>query len=93
MKSLCLNRLLLSEFEWSYAFEFLNKNAHELSIPYLQKALFYFYCAKNALASHPIPDRLINKLITRYQEVKNNPNADFYHLPESFENFSRTYGV
>ncbi|BBU96768.1 MULTISPECIES: hypothetical protein [Providencia] len=93
LKSLCLNRLLLSEFEWSYAFEFLNKNAHELSIPCLEKALFYFYCAKNDPASHPIPDRLIDKLIARYQEVKNDPNADFYHLSESFDNFSRAYGV
>ncbi|EMA4784157.1 hypothetical protein U3C50_003948 [Providencia rettgeri] len=93
LKSLCLNRLLLSEFEWSYAFDFINKNSHQLSIPCLEKALFYFYCAKNDPTSHPTPDGLINKLITRYQEVKNDPNADFYHLSESFENFSRTYGV
>lgn len=93
LKSICLNRLLLSEFEWSYAFDFLNKNARQLSIPCLEKALFYFYCAKNDPTSHPTPDRLIKKLIARYQEVKNDPNADFYHLTESFENFSRAYGI
>lgn len=93
LKSLFLNELLLSESKWNYAFNYLDNNAYQLSIPCLEKALFYFYCAKNDPASHPTPDRLIEKLIARYQEVKNDPNADFYHLTESFENFSRAYGV
>ncbi|MEQ4925506.1 hypothetical protein [Proteus hauseri] len=93
LKSLFLNELLLSESKWNYAFNYLDNNAYQLSIPCLEKALFYFYCAKNDPASHPTPDRLIEKLIARYQEVKNDPNANFYHLTESFENFSRAYGV
>lgn len=93
LKSLCLNRLLLSEFEWSYAFEFIAENSNQLSIPCLEKALFYFYCAKNDPKRHSTPDWLIDKLVARYQEVKNDPHADFYHLSESFESFSRAYGV
>lgn len=93
MKSVGLNRLLLSEIEWPYAFDYLLNKAGNISVPELEKALFYFYCAKNETNPHPVPDGLFNKLIARYQEVKDNPDADFYHLHEAYNNFIKAYAL
>ncbi|MDU4093263.1 MAG: hypothetical protein E7H57_08315 [Pantoea sp.] len=93
MKSVGLNRLLLSEVEWPYAFDYLLNKVGDISSPELEKALFYFYCAKNEKDPHPVPDGLFNKLVARYQEVKDDPDADFYHLHEAYNNFIKAYAL
>ena len=34
----------------------------------LEKALFYFYCAKNEVDPYPVPEGLFKKLMKRYQQ-------------------------
>lgn len=91
LRATCLSYLLLSETDWQYSFSFLLKNSDSLSIPLLQEALFYFYCAKNEIDPYPIPDGLFKKLIERYKEVKDEPDAKFYHLHEVYNDFVKAY--
>lgn len=93
LRSTCIYYLLLSENEWLYAFSFLYNNCDFLSVPILKEALFYFYCAKNDIESHPVPEGLFKKLVDRYQEVKNDPDADFYHLHETYNDFIKAYSL
>lgn len=92
-KSLCLNDLLLSEGEWSFAFDYLLNECENLSIPELEKALFYFYCAKNETDPYPVPEGLFKKLIKRYDEVKDEADAKFYHLHEIYNDFLKAYSL
>lgn len=91
LRATCFSYLLLSETDWQYSFSFLLKNSDSLSIPLLQEALFYFYCAKNDTDPYPIPDGLFKKLIERYKEVKDEPDAKFYHLHEVYNDFVKAY--
>lgn len=90
-RSICLNTLLLSEKEWSYAFNYLLHDIKDVTIPELEKALFYFYCAKNEKDPYPVPDGLFERLVERYQMVKDEPDADFYHLHDAYNDFMRAY--
>lgn len=92
-KAMCLNDLLLSQDEWSYAFDYLMNKTENISIPELEKSLFYFYCAKNEVDPHPVPDGLFKKLIERYQMVKDESDADFYHLHETYNDFVKAYSL
>lgn len=92
-KSICLNDLLLSENEWSFAFTYLLNETKNISIPELEKALFYFYCAKNETDPYPVPDGLFKKLIARYEELKDDPDAKFYHLHEAYNDFLKAYSL
>ncbi|MEI2264980.1 hypothetical protein [Erwinia sp. CGal63] len=90
-KAACLNNLLLSESEWLFAINYiLNEN---ISIPELEKALFYFYCAKNKRNPYPVPEGLFNKIIERYEELKDAPDAKFYHLDKIYSNFRKVYSL
>jgi hypothetical protein len=93
MKAICMNRLLLSEKEGPYAFDYLLNKTDNVSIPALEKALFYFYCAKNETDPHPVPEGLFKKLMARYQEVKDDPDANFYHLHETYNDFVKAYAL
>lgn len=77
LRATCLYYLLLSENDWQYAFSLLVDNSETLPIELLKEALFYFYCAKNETDPHPVPEGLFRKLMNRYQELKNDPDADF----------------
>lgn len=90
IKGSALNFLLLSE-QWSYAFEYLTGNADNITLAELEKALFYFYCAKNEVDPYPVPEGLFKKLMKRYEELKNDPDAKFYHLHETYNDFSKAY--
>lgn len=92
-KSICLNDLLLSESEWSYAFNYLLNETGSLSIPEIEKALFYFYCAKNETNPYPVPEGLFKKLMERYEELKGEPDAKFYHLHETYNDFVKAYNL
>ncbi|MDU5476196.1 MULTISPECIES: hypothetical protein [Pantoea] len=87
-----LNFLLLSE-QWPYAFEYLTVNAVNLNIAELEKALFYFYCAKNEADPYPVPEGLFKKLMERYEELKDDPEAKFYHLHETYNDFLKAYSL
>ncbi|WP_311779075.1 MULTISPECIES: hypothetical protein [Pantoea] len=88
-----MSYLLLSETDGQYSFSFLLENSDSLSVPLLQEALFYFYCAKNETDPYPIPDGLFKKLIEKYEEVKDEPDASFYHLHEVYNDFVKTYSL
>jgi hypothetical protein len=92
IKGTALNFLLLSN-EWFSGFNYLVGNSQKLSIPELEKALFYFYCAKNETDPYPVPEGLFNKLIERYQMVKDQPDAKFYHLDEIYNDFISAYSL
>lgn len=92
-KSICLNDLLLSESEWSFAFTYLLNETENLSIPEIEKTLFYFYCAKNETDTYPVPEGLFKKLMDRYEEVKDDPDAKFYHLHETYNDFIKAYSL
>ena len=92
IKGSSLNFLLLSE-QWSYAFEYLTDNVGNINIAELEKALFYFYCAKNETDSYPVPEGLFKKLMERYEELKDDPDAKFYHLHETYNDFSKAYSL
>ncbi|WP_127960484.1 hypothetical protein [Serratia microhaemolytica] len=91
LRSTCLLYLLLSERDWEYAFLFLLNNI--LSIQLLKEGLVYFYCAKNETEPHPVPDGLFKKLMDRYEELKDDPDADFYHLHEAYNDFVKAYSL
>lgn len=93
LRKTCLYYIILSESDWEYAFSFLLKNSEELSVESLNEAFFYFYCAKNETDPHPVPEGLFKKLIARYQEVKDDPDANFYHLHETYDDFIKTYAL
>ncbi|MCW7762158.1 hypothetical protein [Photorhabdus luminescens] len=59
VKSIALDFLILSESNWLDAFNYLLNKAENLSIPELEKALFYFYCAKNDPEPYPVPEGLL----------------------------------
>lgn len=92
IKGSALNFLLLSE-QWPYAFEYLIGNADNITIAELEKALFYFYCAKNETDPYPVPEGLFKKLMERYEELKDDPDAKFYHLHEAYNDFSKAYSL
>lgn len=92
-KAICLNDLLLSGSEWSFAFYYLLNETENVSIPELEKALFYFYCAKNETDPYPVPEGLFKKLMERYEELKDDPDAKFYHLHETYNDFSKAYSL
>lgn len=92
IKGSALSFLLLSE-QWSYAFEYLNNNSENISIAELEKALFYFYCAKNEAVPYPVPEGLFKKLQNRYEELKDDPDAKFYHLHETYNDFVKAYSL
>jgi len=89
LKSAALDFLLLSS-EWSFAYQYLYSQAERLSIPELEKAFFYFYCDKSEAAPYPVPEGLFTKLLARYEVVKNEPDAYFYHLHEAYNDFVET---
>ncbi|HHQ6568593.1 TPA: hypothetical protein ACSTJX_003476 [Serratia fonticola] len=93
LRATCLSYLLLSENGWQYAFSSLLENSKNLSVPLLKEALFYFYCAKNETAPHPVPEGLFKKLMERYEELKDDPDAKFYHLHETYNDFSKAYSL
>ncbi|WP_233598566.1 hypothetical protein [Erwinia sp. 198] len=90
-KAICLNNLFLSESEWSFAFNYILNE--DISIPELEKALFYFYCAKNEKNTYPVPEGLFKKMIERYKELKDAPDANFYHLHETYSDFRKVYSL
>lgn len=90
-KSICLNNLLLSDNEWPFAFTYLLNETENVSIPELEKTLFYFYCAKNETDPYPVPEGLFKKLMDRYEEVKDHPDANFFHLDETYNDFIKSY--
>jgi hypothetical protein len=90
IKGSALNFLLLSDL-WSYAFDYLMSNSEHITIAELEKALFYFYCAKNEKDPYPAPDGLFERLVERYQMVKDEPDADFYHLHDAYNDFIKAY--
>lgn len=92
IKGSALNFILLSE-QWSYAFEYLTGNADNITIAELEKTLFYFYCAKNETDPYPVPEGLFKKLMERYEELKDDPDAKFYHLHETYNDFSKAYSL
>ncbi|MFP1760815.1 hypothetical protein [Lonsdalea quercina] len=92
IKGSALNFLLLSE-QWSYAFEYLKGNVDNITIAELGKAMFYFYCAKNETDPYPVPEGLFKKLMERYEELKDDPDAKFYHLHEAYNDFSKAYSL
>lgn len=92
-RAICLNRLLLSENEWLYGFNYLLNKTENVTIPELEKALFYFYCAKNETEPHPVPEGLFKKLVERYKAVKDESDADFYHLHETYNDFIKAYSL
>ncbi|PAA95167.1 hypothetical protein [Serratia fonticola] len=92
IKGSALNFLLLSE-QWPYAFEYLTANAGNITVAELEKALFYFYCAKNETDPYPVPEGLFKKLMERYEELKDDPDAKFYHLHETYNDFSKAYSL
>lgn len=92
IKGSALNFLLLSE-QWPYAFEYLTDNAGNITIAELEKALFYFYCAKNETDPYPVPEGLFKKLMERYEELKDEPDAKFYHLQETYNDFLKAYSL
>lgn len=89
LKSAALDFLLLSS-EWSFAYQYLYSQAGRLSIPELEKAFFYFYCDKNEAKPYPVPEGLFTKLLARFEVVKNEPSAYFYHLHEAYNDFIKT---
>lgn len=89
LKSAALDFLLLSS-EWSLAYQYLYSQAERLSIPELEKAFFYFYCDKNEAEPYPVPEGLFTKLLARFEVVKNEPDAYFYHLHEAYNDFVKT---
>ncbi|WP_337262590.1 MULTISPECIES: hypothetical protein [unclassified Serratia (in: enterobacteria)] len=93
LRATCLSYLLLSESSRQYAFSFLLENSKTLSIPVLKEAIFYFYCAKNETEPHHLPDGLFKKIMERYQMVKNDPDAIFYHLYETYNDFVKAYSL
>ncbi|WP_225087999.1 hypothetical protein U1R68_11125 [Pectobacterium colocasium] len=93
LRSTCLSYLLLSESDWQYSFSFLLENSKALSVPLLKEALFYFYCAKNETDPYPVPDGLFKKLMARYEELKDDPDAKFYHLHETYNDFLKSYSL
>ena len=93
LRATCLSYLLLSENDWQYSFSFLLENSNSLSVPLLQEALFYFHCAKNEADPYPVPEGLFKKLMERYEELKDDPDAKFYHLHETYNDFSKAYSL
>ena len=93
LRSTCLYYLLLSENDWKYAFTFLLTSSEKLSVESLKEAFFYFYCAKNETDPHPVPEGLFKKLISRYQELKDDLDANFYHLHETYNDFIQAYAL
>ncbi|WP_339026433.1 hypothetical protein [Leclercia pneumoniae] len=89
LKSAALDFLLLSS-EWSFAYQYLYSQAERLSIPELEKAFFYFYCDKNEATHYPVPEGLFTKLLARFEVVKDEPDAYFYHLHEAYNDFVKT---
>lgn len=90
-KSRCIYRLLFSVSERGYAFNYLNENSANLSIPILKEALSYFFYAKNYYEARLVPEGLLKKLQARYEEVKDEHDAKFYHLDEEYNNFVKAY--
>ncbi len=90
-KSRCIYRLLLSVSERGYAFNYLNENNANLSIPILKEALSYFFYSKNDSEARLVPEGLFKKLQARYEEVKDEHDAKFYHLDEEYNNFVKAY--
>ena len=82
VKAYALDFLLLSS-ERNYAYHYLSEEAVHLSIPELEKAFFYFSCD----TPYPIPEGLIVKLLARFEVVKCAPDACFYHLHETYNDF------
>lgn len=93
LRSTCLSYLLLSDSDWQYAFSFLFENSKVLSVPSLKEALFYFYCAKNEIDPYPVPEGLFSNLMGRYEELKDDPDAKFYHLHETYNDFVKAYSL
>ncbi|PHM35688.1 hypothetical protein Xmau_04468 [Xenorhabdus mauleonii] len=93
VKSTALSFLILSESNWSDAFNYLLNTAEKLSILELKEAFFYFFCAKNELEPYPVPEGLFEKLIKRYQTLKNEFDANFYHLHETYDAFIKAYSL
>jgi len=89
LKSAALDYLLLSS-EWRFAYQYLYSQAEILSIPELEKTFFYFYCDKNEATPYPVPEGLFTKLLARFEVVKNEPDAYFYHLHEAYNDFVKT---
>ncbi|WP_262499889.1 hypothetical protein [Photorhabdus heterorhabditis] len=85
--------MILSESNWFEAFSYLLNKTEKLSIPELEKALFYFYCAKNDPKPYPVPEELFDKLIERYQGLKTESDANFYHLHETYNDFIKAYSL
>lgn len=92
IKGSALNFLLLSE-QWAYAFDYLIGNIRNINIAELEKVLFYFYCAKNETDPYPVPEGLFKKLMERYEELKDDPDAKFYHLHETYNDFLKAYSL
>lgn len=92
IKGSALNFLLMSE-QWSYGFEYLIDNVGNLNIAELEKAMFYFYCAKNETDPYPVPEELFIKLMERYEELKDQSDAKFYRLHETYNNFVKAYSL
>ncbi|MBS9437947.1 hypothetical protein EAE91_12485 [Photorhabdus noenieputensis] len=93
VKSTALDFLMLSESNWQDAFDYLLNKTEALSIPELEKALFYFYCAQNEPKPYPVPEGLFEKLVGRYQVLKTEPDANFYHLHETYNDFVKAYSL
>ncbi|MGQ9453191.1 hypothetical protein ACP4QI_017150 [Leclercia sp. TB492] len=89
LKSAALDFLLLSS-EWNFAYQYLYSQAERLSIPELEKSFFYFCCDKNEATPYPVPEGLFTKLLARFEVVKNEPDAYFYHLHEAYNDFVKT---
>ncbi|WP_244947237.1 hypothetical protein [Cronobacter turicensis] len=78
-KSFCLDNLLLSDKNSSYAINYLSENHSTLSLYPLKAAIFYCICAKNDPSNdNAIPAELISGLKNRYKKIaeKNKATRD-----------------
>ncbi len=83
-KSQCMEWLLLSSDKYRrYVIQYLSCHYDILPVSVLQKAMFYFYCAKSDPDDNDVvPDSLIVKLKSRYHAVKDNKDVMDYELTE-----------
>ncbi|MCO7521911.1 MULTISPECIES: hypothetical protein [Pseudomonas] len=91
LRAACLYYLLMSQDEWGYAFLFLLRYSKSLSVEMLKEAFEYFCYARRDVDEHAVPEGLFESLLARYQELKSDPDANFYKLHEFYIEFLRLH--
>ncbi|HAS8353478.1 TPA: hypothetical protein I7721_20545 [Vibrio vulnificus] len=94
-KAQCMEWLLLSSDKYrEYVIQYLSCHYDVLPVSVLQKAMFYFYCAKRDPDDNDVvPDSLIVKLKSRYHAVKDNKDVMAYELTELKETSDDFYAA